>query len=176
MGLQESDGDKYQDGEDKHDQQDPKIKQKDQLFSTLNQMGMSISKMAQLDTLGLSESTIKRKRRQLKQTGLIKRQPGSGRKKIIDEEKECFILEHLADNPFLSATKIATLLKAQFKDLEISEISIRRFLVQKGYKWKGPLQRVKMKLNKKQQDCNFENTIKIGIGTMYSSLMNPVFI
>ena len=33
-----------------------------------------------------------------------------------------------------------------------------------------------MKLNKKQQDCNFENTINIGIGTMYSSLMNPVFI
>ena len=72
----------------------------DQLFSTFNEMGMSISKMAQLDTLGLSESTIKRKRRQLKETGLIKRQPGSGRKKIIDEEKECFILEHLAGNPF----------------------------------------------------------------------------
>ena len=100
MGLQESYGDKHQDEEDKHDQQDPKIKQKDQLFSTLNQMGMSISKMAQLDTLGLSESTIKRKRRQLKETGLIKRQPGSGRTKIIDEEKECFILEHLVGNPF----------------------------------------------------------------------------
>ena len=143
VGSEESDGDKHQDEQDKHDQQDPKIKQKDQLFSTLNQMGMSISKMAQLDTLGLSESTIKRKRRQLKETGLIKLQPGSGRKKIIDEEKECFILEHLAGNPFLSATKIATLLKAQFNDLEISEISIRRFLVQKGYKWKDPLQRVK---------------------------------
>ena len=93
MGLEESD-------EDKHDQQDPKMKQKDQLFSTLSQMGMSISKMAQLDTLGLSESTIKRKTRQLKETGLIKLQQGSGRKKIIDEEKECFILEHLAGNPF----------------------------------------------------------------------------
>ena len=50
------------------------MKQKDQLFSTLNQMGMSISKMAQLDTLGLSESTIERNRKQLKETGLIKRQ------------------------------------------------------------------------------------------------------
>ena len=125
--MQESDGDRHQNGEDKHDQQDPKMKQKDQLFSTLNQMGMSISKMALLDTLGLSESTIKMKTRQLKQTGLIKRQPGSGRKKIIDEEKECFILEHLAGNPFLSKTKVVTLLKAQFKDLEIREISIRRF-------------------------------------------------
>ena len=137
---------------------------------------MSISKMAQLDTLGLSESTIKRKRRQLKQTALIKRQPGSGRKKIINEEKECFILEHLVGNPLLSKTKIATLLKVQSKDLKISEISIRRFLVQKGSKWKGPYQRVKNEVEKKQQDCNFENTIKIGIGTMHSSLMNSVFI
>ena len=68
-------------------------------------MGMSISKMAQLDTLGLSESAIKRKRKQLKETGLIKRQPGSGRKKIIDEEKECFILEHLAGNPIFKRHK-----------------------------------------------------------------------
>ena len=117
-------------------------------------MGMSISKMAQLDTLSLSESTIKRKRRQLKETGLIKRQPGSG-KKIIDEEKECFILEHLAGNPLLSATKIATLLKTQFKDLEISEINIRRFLVQKGYKWKGPLQRVKNEVEQKAARLQF---------------------
>ena len=148
MGLQESDG-------DKHDQQNPKIKQKDQLFSTLNEMGMSISKMAQLDALSLSESTIKRKTRQLKETGLIKRRPGSGRKKIIDEEKECFILEHVAGNPFLSKTKIATLLKAQFKGLDISEISIRRFLVQKGYKWKGPLQRVKNEVEQKAARLQF---------------------
>ena len=78
IDLEESDGDKHQDGEDKHDQQNPKIKQKNQLFSTLSEMRMSISKMAQFDTLGLSEGTIKRKRRQLKETGLIKRHPGSG--------------------------------------------------------------------------------------------------
>ena len=61
MGLQESDGDKHQDEEDKHDQQDPKIKQKDQLFSTLNDMGMSISKMAQLDTFGFQRALSKGK-------------------------------------------------------------------------------------------------------------------
>ena len=43
--------------------------------------------MAQLDTLGLSEGTIKRKRRQLKETGLIKHQPGSGRKKRSSTKK-----------------------------------------------------------------------------------------
>ena len=43
--------------------------------------GTSILKMTQLDTLGLSESTIKRKRNQLKETKLIKRRPGSSRKR-----------------------------------------------------------------------------------------------
>ena len=87
MGLEESDEDKQQDEEDKHDQNDPKMKQKDQLFFTPNQMGMSILKMAQLDTLGLSESTIKRKRTQLKETGLIKRQPGSDRKRSSTKKR-----------------------------------------------------------------------------------------
>ena len=87
IGLEEPDGDKQQDEEDKHDQQDPKMKQKDQLFSTPNQMGMSISKMAQLDTLSLSESTIKRKRTQLKESGLIKSQPGSGRKRLLMKKR-----------------------------------------------------------------------------------------
>ena len=91
IGLEKLDEEKHQNEENKHSQQDLKMKQKDQLFSTLNEMGMSIKKKAQLDTLGLSESTIKRKTRQLKETGLIKRQTRSGRKKIIDEEKECFI-------------------------------------------------------------------------------------
>ena len=79
IGLEESDGDKHQDEEDKHDQ---KIQNEAEgstiLYSKPN--GNVDFKMAQLDTLSLSECTIKRKRRQLKQTGLIKRQPGSGRK------------------------------------------------------------------------------------------------
>ena len=68
-------------------------------------MGISISKMAQLYTLGLSESIIKRKRRQLKEIVFIKRKSGSGRKKIIDEEKECVILEYLASNLFFKRHK-----------------------------------------------------------------------
>ena len=66
-----------------------------------------------------------------------------------------FYFRALAGNPFLSATKIASLLKAQFKDLEISEISIRSFLVQKGYKWKGPLQRVKNEVEQKAARLQF---------------------
>ena len=61
IGLKESDEDKLLNEEDKHDQQDSKIKLKGQLFTTLNEKRMLISKIAQLDTLGLSESIIKRK-------------------------------------------------------------------------------------------------------------------
>ena len=87
MGLQESDGDRHQDEEDTHDQQDPKMKQKDQLFSTLNEIGMSISNMAHIDTINLSESTFKRKRRQLKETALIKRQQGSSKKRTLTKKR-----------------------------------------------------------------------------------------
>ena len=51
--------------EDKDDNEEekiikPKMKEKDILFTSLNEMGMSISKMEKLDSLGLSRSTIKR--------------------------------------------------------------------------------------------------------------------
>ena len=68
MGLEESDEDKHQDDKDKHDQQDPKMKQKVQLFSTLNQMEMSISKMAQLDTLGLLEKHYQKEKKTIKRS------------------------------------------------------------------------------------------------------------
>ena len=57
--------------ENKNDIQDQKMKQKDLLLSTLDEIKMSISKMAQLDTLYLLENTIKRKRGQFKETGII---------------------------------------------------------------------------------------------------------
>ena len=44
-------------------------------------------KNGQLDTLGLPESAIKRKGRQLKETGLIKHQPGSGRKRSSTKKR-----------------------------------------------------------------------------------------
>ena len=61
MGLEESDEDKHQDEEDKHDQQDPKMKQKDQLFSTLNEMGMSISKWHNWTLLAFQKALSKGK-------------------------------------------------------------------------------------------------------------------
>ena len=113
------------------------MKEKDILFTSLNEMGISISKMEKLDSLGLSKSTTKRKRRQLKEKGGIQRRPDSGRKKILDEEKEVFILDSLTKNPFLSTTKLTTLLKKKFENFEINEITISRALALKWFKWKS---------------------------------------
>ena len=44
MGLDESNGDKHQNEKHKPDQKDSKMKQKDQLFSTFSQIGVSVSK------------------------------------------------------------------------------------------------------------------------------------
>ena len=56
---------------------------------------------------------------------------------------------------FLNATKIAPLLKAQFKDLEISEICIRRFLAHGGYKWKGRLQKANIEVEQEVERLQF---------------------
>ena len=52
--------------EDKDDNEEekkikPKMKEKDILFTSLNEMGISISKIEKLDSLGLSKSTTKKK-------------------------------------------------------------------------------------------------------------------
>ena len=95
------------------------MKEKDILFFTsLNEMGISISKMEKFVCLGLSRSTIKRKRRQLKEKGEIQRLPGSERKRILDEEKEIFILDILTMNTFFSTTKITTLHKRSLRILK----------------------------------------------------------
>ena len=63
-------------------------------------MGMSISKMAQLDTIGLSKSTITRKRKQSKEAGLIENQLGSYFQKIIDDKRSYLFLKNLVDRSF----------------------------------------------------------------------------
>ena len=154
----------------------PKMKEKDIFFTSLNEMGMSISKMEKLDSLGLSRSTIKRKRRQIKEKGGIQRLPGSRRKKILDEEKEIFIIDSLTKNPFLSITKLTTLLKKKFENFEINEITIRRALALKEFKWKSPLQRVKYELDKKITRLQFWKYNRNRNWNNVFSQMNPVFI
>ena len=48
--------------------------------------------MMKMNELGMSESTIKRKRKQLRTDGYLSRKEGSGRNRSIDEENSKFRL------------------------------------------------------------------------------------
>ena len=133
MGSEKSDRNRYQDEENKLDQQDPNMKQKDKLISTLNQIGMSISKIEQFGILGLSKITIKKEIKVYwtHQTKFRIRQEN-----IIGKENEWFILKYLAGNPFLRTTNIVTLFRVRFENLENREISLKidlkRILMEKS--------------------------------------------
>ena len=81
MSLEQSDGDRYRGEQDiwPADQ----MKQRDRLCFTLSQMKCRFQN-GLIRYSRLFRSNIKRKRRQLKKTGLIELHPGSGSKKIID--------------------------------------------------------------------------------------------
>ena len=83
--------------------QQPKMKQRDRLCYTLAQMECWF-KIAQSDTLAFQK--IKSKRRQFKETGLIKRQLELDSKKIIDGEKERFIWKQSAGNPLWAKQRL----------------------------------------------------------------------
>ena len=59
-----------------------------------------------MESLNVSKSTVKRKRRQLREKGFIERKPESGRPKIIELQKGEFILNQFAEKCVLSAEKI----------------------------------------------------------------------
>ena len=80
--------------------------ERDKMFAEFNILGFSTKKLTQIESLNMSKSTVKRKRRQLRKKGFIERKPGSGRPKIIDLQKGEFILNQLQKNVFLSGGKI----------------------------------------------------------------------
>ena len=133
------------------------LKESDRLFTTMQGLGMSIKNMSKMKELGMSESTIKRKRRQLRTEGYLSRKEGSGRNRLIDEEKSYFILDLMKKNAFLSAPKIVKQLVDNYKDFNISAITVQRFLNEQGFKWKEPIVRVKNELLQRNQRLAFCN-------------------
>ena len=133
------------------------LKESDRLFTTMQGLGMSIKNMSKMKELGMSESTIKRKRRQLRTEGYLSRKEGSGRNRLIDEEKSYFILDLMKKNAFLSAPKIVKQLVDNYKDFNISATTVQRFLNEQGFKWKEPIARVKNKLLQRNQRLAFCN-------------------
>ena len=133
------------------------LKESDRLFTTMQGLGMSIKNMSKMKELGMSESTIKRKRRQLRTEGYLSRKKGSGRNRLIDEEKSYFILDLMKKNAFLSAPKIVKQLVDNYKDFNISATTVQRFLNEQGFKWKEPIVRVKNELLQRNQRLAFCN-------------------
>lgn len=157
LDLQESEEEQKEADQDQKQNADQPMKEKDAVFASLDQLGMSINKMEKLASLGLSKSTLKRKRRQLREFGTIQRRAGSGRRRLIDEEKEQLILSCLEQNPFHTSTKIVRLLENKFEGFSISETTVQRFLTDKGYCWKGPHVRVQNEEAQKTARMEFCN-------------------
>ena len=81
------------------------MNEKDKMFAEFNRLGFSTKKLTRMKSLNISKSTVKRKKRQLKEKEFIESKSESGRPKIIDLQKGEFILNQLQKNVFLSDAK-----------------------------------------------------------------------
>ena len=141
-----------------------KMEQEAQL-STLNEIGMSISKMAHL-TLSAFQMHSQRIRRQLKKLDSSNASRDQAEKDRWRRKGELYFRAF----GWLSFFK-------RNEDCYTSEGTVRgswdlrnkhrKIFNSKEWKWKDPLQRVKNSVEHKQQDCSFEYTLKTGIGTVH---------
>ena len=83
----------------------------------------------------MSLSTVKRLKSKIKAHGSIMREEGSGRPEKLSEIHKNYIIK--ADSPFNSSNRIAIKLKNNY-EVEVHRSTISQFIVEKGYKWKGP--------------------------------------
>ena len=74
----------------------------------------------------------------IKAFGSIMREVESRRPDKLSEIHNNFILKLIADSLFNTSNKIVLKLNNNF-EVEVHRSTIYRFLVEKGYKWKGPL-------------------------------------
>ena len=84
---------------------------------------------------------VKRLKSKIKVHGSIMKEEGSGRpEKLSEIHKKNYILKLITDSPFNTSNRIAIKLKNNYevKEQLWSRSTISRFLVEKGYKWKGP--------------------------------------
>ena len=65
------------------------------------------------------------------------REEGSGRSEKLSEIHKNYVLKLIADSPFNTSDRITIKLKNNY-EVEVHRSTISRFLVEKGYKWKGP--------------------------------------
>ena len=85
----------------------------------------------------MSLSIVKRLKSKVREHGSIIREEGSGRTTKLLEIHQDFILKLLNYSPFNTCKRIALKLKNKY-GIEVYRTTISRFLVDKGFKWKGP--------------------------------------
>ena len=85
----------------------------------------------------MSKDTIKRWKSKIRQEDTIRRSEGSGWPKKLNNEHHLFILNLLHSSPFNTSKRIVYKQLNKF-DLKVDRSTVSRFLVVKGFKWKGP--------------------------------------
>ena len=124
---------------------------------TLLSMGYSVQQIAEDAQVNMSLSTVKRLKSKVREHGSIIREEGSGRPTKLLEIHQDFILKLLNDSPFNTCKRIALKLKNKH-GIGVDRTTISRFLVDKGFKWKGP--QIVFRNNEKDQQNRLEFCLK----------------
>ena len=103
---------------------------------TLLSMSYSVQQIEVDAQVNMSLSTVKRLKANVSENGSIIREEGSGRPTKLLEIHQNFIIKLLNDSPFNKCKRIALKLKNKH-GIEVDRTTISRFLVDKGFKWKG---------------------------------------
>ena len=134
---------------------------------SLLSMGYSVQQIAEDAQVNMSLSTVKRLKAKVREYGSIIREEGSGKPTKLLEIHQDFILKLLNDSSFNTCKRIALKLKNK-NGIEVDKTTISRFLVDKGFKWKGPQivfrnneqdQQNKLEFCLKNKDRNWEDVL-----------------
>ena len=85
----------------------------------------------------MSLRTVKRLKTNIREDGSIIREPGLGRPQKLLEAHKSFILKLITDSPYHTWNRIAVKLWNKHV-VKVDRMTIFRFLVDNGYKWRGP--------------------------------------
>ena len=120
-------------------------------------MGYSVQQIAEDAQVNMSLSTVKRLKAKVREHGSIIREEGSGRPTKLLKIHQDFILKLLNNSPFNTCKKIVLKLKNKH-GIEVDRTTISRFLVDKGFKWKGP--QIVFRNNEQDQQNRLEFCLK----------------
>ena len=144
-------------------------------IETLHSMGYSSKQIAEYAQVNISLRTVKRLKANIRENGSITREPGSGRPQKLLEDHKSFILKLITDSPYHTWNRIAVKLWNKH-GVKVDRTTIFRFLVDNGYKWKGPQivfrnneqdQKTRLEFWVKNKNRNWKNVLKTDEASFY---------